>query len=113
MIECTNYKSFQKGYLQGFADLYVEKFGLEFFGVPLYMKDGKRWINFPSKEYKNEQGEKKFMPYYRFRDKAHYTAFCEQAKDAIDKWCKESAPRETPQENQQNFFNENNEEIPF
>ena len=111
MIECIKFKSFNKGYLQGFADLYFEidavkgKVGLEFIGIPMYMKDGKRWISFPSKEYVNAEGEKKFMPYYRFRDKGHYTAFCDMAKEAIDKWCLENQKTQHSQNtpSQENF----------
>ena len=50
-----------------------------------------------------DQGEKKFMPYIKFREKSHKDAFCEMAKKAIAKWCEEnssSAPKveETPKQ---------------
>lgn len=89
--------------LQGFADFYVPKWGIEIIGCGLYMKEGRRWINFPSKEFTNPQGEKKFMPHIKFREKSHKDAFCEMAKKAIAKWCEEnssSAPKveETPKQ---------------
>lgn len=87
MIECTKYKAHPNGHLQGFADFYIDKWGVEINGCSLFMKDGKRWINLPSKEYENGEGEKKFMPLVRFREKEHYGKFMEQAKEAIDKWC--------------------------
>lgn len=90
MIECIRFKSYEKGALQGFADLYVEKWGLELNGCSLYMRDGQRWINLPSKEYKDKEGETKYSPAVRFRDKEHFQAFAEKAKAAIDKFCKES-----------------------
>lgn len=88
MIECTNFRTHQAGSLQGFADLYVQTWGLEIKGCSLFMKEGKRWITFPSREYVNKEGEKKYMPYIRFRNKEHMEAFANQAKEAIDKWCK-------------------------
>lgn len=94
MIECTRYKSHKKGCLQGFADFYLPKWGVEIMGFSLYMKDGKRWMKMPSKEYENELGEKKFAPVIRFRDNDHMDAFSNEAKKAIDKWCKENAPKE-------------------
>jgi len=96
MIECTKFKSFQKGHLQGFADFSVPKWGVEICGCSLYMKDGKRWVNLPANEYTNADGEKKYAPFLRFKEKEHWTAFCEAAKGAIDKWCAENPQQEEP-----------------
>lgn len=90
MIECIKFKSYQKGTLQGYAEIYVPKWGIELSGFSLHMKDGRRWINFPSKEYKNEKGETKYIAQIRFRQKGLYENFCEQVKEAIDKWCLEN-----------------------
>lgn len=94
MIECTKFKSHVKGHLQGFADFYISKWGVEINGCALYKKEGRRWVNFPTREYENEEGEKKFMPLIRFRNKEHQTAFTKKAKEAIDEWCKEIAHTE-------------------
>jgi len=91
MIECIRFKSYEKGCLQGFADLYVEQWGVDIPGFTLYMKDGRRWINPPGSEYEAE-GQRKFKAFFFFRDKAHWEAFSRQAKDAIDKWCSENKP---------------------
>ena len=64
--------------------------GLEIHGFSLYMKDGKRWLNFPSKEYKDEMGNTKFSPIFWFKEKHHMEAFQEAAKKAIDAWCWEN-----------------------
>ena len=53
------------------------------------MKDGRRWLNLPNKEYKDKDGETKYQPIIRFRDKDHYNKFCEIAKEAVDVWCAE------------------------
>lgn len=98
-IECTDFRSYQKGSLQGFANFWVPKMGLEIYGCSLYQKDGRRWINLPSKEYKDkETGEIKYPSVIRFRDKLHYEAFCESAKKAIDEWCMKNSklPEQNP-----------------
>lgn len=83
-IECIKFRKYEKGTLQGFADLFVPKWGVEIYGFSLHEKNGKRWINFPSKEYEKD-GEKKHVSYFRFRDAKHYNLFCNMAKDAIEK----------------------------
>jgi len=91
MIECIKFRSHTDGHLQGFADFFVPKWGMEIYGCSLYSKDGRRWINFPSRKYQNPEGETKYAPYFRFPDPKHFEAFIEQAKHAIDKWCQENA----------------------
>lgn len=100
-IECLKYQSVNKGLLVGFADFYIPKTGIEIFGCQLFQKDGKRWINMPSREYTNAEGEKKYMPYIRFRENAHKDLFTELALKAIDKKCAEmqsKTPPDAPQE---------------
>lgn len=70
----------------GFADFYIEKWGAEIQGCSVYQKDGARWINLPGSKYTNREGEDKFAPFLRFREKKLYEAFIKQAKDAVDKW---------------------------
>ena len=106
MIECTKFTPHANGFLQGFADFYIEKWGVEINGCSLFMKEGRRWVNFPAKEYENKEGEKKFMPLIRFREKEHNTKFMEAAKEAIDKWCADEA-------NGENITKERNDDIPF
>lgn len=98
MIECIKYKSYIKGTLQGFADFYVQKWGVEIIGCSIYMKDGKRWINFPSKEFINAEGGKAYSPQIKFRERAHMDAFANEAKKAIDEWCKNNQPEEAKAE---------------
>lgn len=107
------FKRLNKGNLQGFADIYVDKWDLELFGLALYMKDGKRWVSFPSREYHTQEGEKKYLNHYRFRDKENYNRFQEGCKAAIDKWCKENPeqPQQSPPQQPQSYMSQ--EEIPF
>jgi len=90
MIECIKFKSFEKGHLQGFADFYLPQWGIEIQGCALYMKEGQRWVNLPGKEYEKD-GQKKYAPHIRFRDKDHWEAFMKQAKEAIDTFCKKNS----------------------
>ena len=90
-IVCNNFKKFDNGFLQGFADLYIEKWGVDISGFSLYCKNGSRWINIPSKEFQNDQGEKKWMPIIKFSEKSHQEAFLNAAIDAIDKFCSENS----------------------
>jgi hypothetical protein len=105
MIECTGFKSYEKGCLQGFASLYIHEWDLEVHGVTLNMKNGKRWINFPSREYK-EGEETKYIPVVRFRDKGRMGKFSEAAKKAIEDFCAKQSKAEP-------YVNDPNEEIPF
>jgi len=97
-IECLKYKSYSNGALMGFADFYVEKMGLEIYGCSIFQKNGKRWISFPSKEYKNEQNETKWAPSLRFRQREHMDAFSASALKALDEWCLANPQQEEPQQ---------------
>ena len=103
-IECIKYVSVNKGSLLGYADFYVQKTGLEIIGCQLHQKEGRRWINMPSKEYTNDQGEKKYAPCVRYRERAHMDAFSELCKKAIEKKCAE---------NNQSQQTHQEEELPF
>ena len=105
-IECMRFQSVNKGSLLGYADFYIPKTGQEIYGCQLHQKDGRRWINLPSKEYTNDQGERKFSPCVRYRERSHMDAFSEACKKAIEKKCAEQAhiSSKYPQEE---------EELPF
>lgn len=105
MIECTNFKSINQGNCIGFADIYIDKWGIEIFGISLYQKEGHRWINFPSKMYEKD-GEKKWLPYFRFKDRSVYDQFCTAVKKAIDKKAQEMKESSS-------YDKLNQEDIPF
>ena len=98
MIECITYRPYGKdtGMLQGFANFYVSKWDVEISGCAVFMKDGKRWINFPSKEYTNAEGKKCYSPYIKFRERSRMDAFANEAKKSIDEYCKNNQPDEEP-----------------
>lgn len=84
-IEVLKFTPYRKGFLLGFADVYVPKMGLEIHGMSLAEKNGKRWVNMPSKEFKDDKGETKYAPIMKFRDKDLNTRFCATALEAIEK----------------------------
>lgn len=108
MITCERYKSVNKGVLLGFADIYVEKWGLEIKGCSLCMKDGRRWVNLPSRKYIDEEQQEKFAPIIRFKERKLQDAFSDQIKKAIDDWCRKE---ENPPEGEPAEFDDS--ECPF
>jgi hypothetical protein len=90
MVECIRFNSHEKGHLLGFADFYIEKWGIEIPGFTLWMKDGRRWLNAPSTRYTDRDGTEKNRAHIFFRKKEHWDAFCVEAEKAIDDWCEKS-----------------------
>jgi len=57
------------------------------------MKEGRRWVNMPQREYQDrETGEKKYANSVKIPDQEHYKAFQKMAKEAIDKWVEANPP---------------------
>jgi len=67
-ITVSNWKSIHKNSLLGTFDLEFTGMGLRIKGAMLLETNGRRWINFPSKEYQ-KNGERKFMPFLEWRDR--------------------------------------------
>ena len=88
MIECVKFKEINKNSLYGYADFWVEKMGLEIYGCAVFQIDGRKWISMPSREYKDADGNSKFIPILRFRQKAHMDAFSKQGFFAIKQYMK-------------------------
>lgn len=103
MIECTRYKSVLKGSLQGFATLMIPKWGISINSVSLFMKNGRRWINLPSKKYEDQDGATKYASYIFFDNKAHMEVFNEEALKAIDKFCASNQEEPLPHEEEGDF----------
>lgn len=83
-IECVSFREINAGNFVGFADLYLNEFGLELYGCTLYKKDEKRWINLPTRSYKSKDGQDRYSQVVRFREQSAYRDFCTLAKQAID-----------------------------
>jgi hypothetical protein len=83
-IECTKFKYLGKGPLVGFADLYVPHFGLEIYGCAVFQSDGRKWLNFPSRESVDNEGKKKFFSHMRFRERKSMDNFSIQALAVVE-----------------------------
>ena len=83
MIECIRYTAINKSTCLGMATIHVPKWKTKISGIALHQKDGKRWVNMPSRVVE-ENGEKKYYPYIYFDDKETKDLFCEEVKLAID-----------------------------
>ena len=98
-IKILNYKPHSTGLLQGFVDiLYLPKKPIEVYGLKLFNKNGRRWINFPSKEVVDPSGEKKYFPHMRYLERADMDEFSEEVKEAIDAYLKENVQPDTKEE---------------
>ena len=109
MIECIKFKEYKNGCLLGFADFRIQKWGAVIHGCSVYEKNGQRWVNFPSKEYMNENNEKKFAPFFRFDEDKIFKAFSAGLKEAFDRYLAENVPSSL---NEISDFS-SNEGVPF
>lgn len=90
MLECTKYKEVNKGSLKGFAHLFDSSTGLEIYGCGVFTGDnGKRWMSMPQKEYKDAEGNTKYVSVLKFRDRQQQDAFSRAALTAIDRHIQE------------------------
>ena len=81
-----------KGTLLGFADIEVDKWGVSIYGVSLHEKNGAKWIGIPSREVMND-GEKKYYPFFKFKEKNHFEIFTKAVFEAVNKKINEDQTR--------------------
>jgi hypothetical protein len=65
LFKTSSPRHIRKGTLVGAFDLEMPS-GLKILGAMLFEKDGKRWVNFPSKEWIDKDGNKKYLPLLEF-----------------------------------------------
>ena len=83
-IKILDYRKMEAGKIRGFCniELIVEGFALTIKDVKVIDgQEGGHFYAFPSKEYVNKEGEKKYFPLCAFYDKAGYQVFY----DSMDK----------------------------
>ena len=73
----SNPKLLRKNSLVGSFDLEMPS-GLIVRGAMLFEKDGRRWVNFPSKEWTKSDGSKGFLPLIEFSSKEVRERFQQQ-----------------------------------
>ena len=82
-MECFNFRSHTSGTLQGFADVRVPNMGIELYGCAYHKKGDKEWVNLPSREYVDENGEKKYISTIKFIEKDDYHNFTKKLLLAV------------------------------
>jgi hypothetical protein len=75
-------------------------------GFTFHTKNGKDWIGFPSREYTDQEGKRKFWQIVRIEDEDRYKAFQEWAKNQVRDIFNEPEPAAAP-------TRDNGSEIPF
>ena len=83
-ITISDWKPYQKNTLQGFFTATLPS-GLVLHDLMLHERNGKRWISFPSRGWKNAEGEQQWSPYVEFADRAAADRFRDQTLAALDK----------------------------
>jgi hypothetical protein len=84
-VTVESFKPFRKNTLQGFATIRMTSIGMEIRDVCLHQKDGKKWIQLPSKPYEKD-GKTLWSYILDFYDKARAEQFQKAALDALDRF---------------------------
>lgn len=97
-IEIVNFRKYEKNTLKGFFTAKLPKIFLEIRDCSLHQKDGKYWVNLPSKPYKDEEGNQKWSYIIKFTEKKIYERFQEEILGALqlDQGQEESQDQDTP-----------------
>lgn len=82
-IEIVSFKPFSKNTLQGFATIRMTNVGVEIRDVTLHEKNGKRWIQLPSKSYEKD-GKALWACILDFYDKSRGEQFQKATLAALD-----------------------------
>ncbi len=105
-VEIIKYKPLGKNTLVGYVDIFIPKSGMEIYGCSYHRKGQQEWISFPSKEYTDKEGQKKYAPYVRFRERNHQDAFGREVIAAI-----KAFEEKTSQDG--SMFGDDVEDVPF
>lgn len=92
-IQITRFHKFEKGTLYGFLDIAVPLWGtmLNIKGCKVFNKDGKQWVNMPSREYQDDKGETKYQAIIGIDDEAVYKKFIAGVTTAWNEYCQSQA----------------------
>ena len=89
-MRCERFNRLNKehpGALLGYADIFVDQWGVVIKGISIFAKEGAQWAGMPGSSYTNKEGEKKFAPFLVFPDRDTYTSFSKAAIKAVNDWC--------------------------
>ena len=74
-MDIIRFKKLNKGALVGVADVYLPHNKMEIYGLTLWNKAGKTWVNFPATPFQDDKGETKYAPHVRIRNTTYNRAF--------------------------------------
>jgi hypothetical protein len=87
MFEILRANKIDKGSLQFTLDICVPKWGdFCIHGLQVFAKDGRRWVTFPSKKIEAGNGEIRYLPFNRFKDRARQDAFAAKVIESFELW---------------------------
>lgn len=86
-MKITRFNKVSKGHLAGFFDLIINEFGAYLNGCSLFIKGNQRWVNLPTKEYTNTEGEKKYSAIFGMVDEERQKEFKRVALETVLAYC--------------------------
>ena len=90
MLEVQNINAVQKGSLLATCDVHIIPWQMTLHEVKIFEKGANRWLGMPSKEFTNDQGEKKYTELMTFDTDHVKNRFRNQIMGAIDKYLQEN-----------------------
>lgn len=86
MLEIININAINKGNLLATCDVHIIPWKMTLHEVKIFEKGANRWLGLPSKEFMNDQGEKKFIELITFDSEGVKNRFRSQIMGAVDKY---------------------------
>ncbi len=90
MLEVQNINAVNKGTLLATCDVHIIPWKMTLHEIKVFEKGANRWIGMPSREFTNDQGEKKYTELLTFDTEAIKNRFRNQIMGAIDKFLAEN-----------------------
>lgn len=99
-MDIKNYRPINKGCLQACFDVFIDEWGMTIRDCCLFEKEGRKWINLPSRQYQSKEGTTKNFDYIVFE---------KERKERFQKACLEKISSGQVQQT----VKETNEVLPF
>ena len=99
-MKIDNYQEINKGCLVAKFNININEWGLTLRECALFVKDGKKWITMPSRQYKDAEGKTKNFPLVEF-DKEKRVRFEAKCLELISQLPPPAAPVSSGEEQQQ------------
>ena len=81
-MEIKNFKPLYEGVRKATFDIFFPNMGMTIKSFSLMEKDGKRWVSFPSKPFKTQEGETKYFSFVAISEEK-YPAFQSKVKEMV------------------------------